>query len=215
MEQWSNLKSPISTPPLIVLDLVSLFPTFEIVWPLATVTLDQEKFKKDTSRLKLLVAEWNSAIIAASSQDRARGHELEYTKTLISTFNCRCRNLVADNKMAQKTNNSIDIDMEHLQFSQCLWDNKFSWLNWASIVCCKELIKLSMTPPHHNPVFSAWSNSATKFWSPFSRYNYFSYIVHCQGHFFWGISSLHLSYLSKFIIATQFTQESPFLEWIG
>ena len=122
MEQWSNLKSPIPTPPLIVLDLVSLFPTFEIVWPLATVTLDQEKFKKDTSRLKLLVAEWNSAIIAASSQDRARGHELEYTKTLISTFNCRCRNLVADNKMAQKTNNSIDIDMEHLQFSQCLWD---------------------------------------------------------------------------------------------
>ena len=45
MEQWTNLKSSIPTPPLIVLDLVSLFPTFEIVWPLATVTLDQEKFK--------------------------------------------------------------------------------------------------------------------------------------------------------------------------
>ena len=43
---------------------------------------------------------------------------------------------------------------------------------------------------------------------------YLSYIVHCQGHFFWGISPLHLSFLSKFIIATPFTQESPFLDSI-
>ena len=46
IEEWSNLKRPIPTPPLIVLDLVSLFSTFEIVWPLATVTLDQEKFRR-------------------------------------------------------------------------------------------------------------------------------------------------------------------------
>ena len=43
---------------------------------------------------------------------------------------------------------------------------------------------------------------------------YLSYIVHCQDHFFWGIWPLHLSYLSKFMIATPFTQESPFLDSI-